>query len=116
MIVKRICTSLYSVIEGTREEMEHQFEEWQKFLGARGQCDAAQMQKAFVKGRELYTLITGTSKHRKLIPLMNRIGTKRNDISHFGFTDHTAAPDTLKKELRSLADAFREIQREWDMP
>ncbi len=116
MIVKRICTSLYSVIEGTCEEMEHQFEEWKKFLGARGQCEADQMQKAFEKGRELYVLITGNSKRKRLIPLMNRIGTKRNDISHFGFTDHTAAPDSLKKELRNLADAFREIQREWDMP
>ncbi len=74
------------------------------------------MQKAFEKGRELYALITGNSKRKRLIPLMNRIGTKRNDISHFGFTDHTAAPDSLKKELRNLADAFREIQREWDMP
>ncbi len=49
------------------------------------------------KGRDLYVMITGIEKHKKLIPLMNRIGTKRNDISHFGFTDHTAAPDSLKK-------------------
>ena len=116
MIVKRICTSLYSVIEGTCEEMEYQFEEWQKFLRARGQCDEEKKKKAFEKGRELYVMITGIEKHKKLIPLMNRIGTKRNDISHFGFTDHTAAPDSLKKELKSMADTFCEIQREWDIP
>ena len=60
-------------------------------------------------------MLVEQEKHKRLIKLMNKISSKRNDINHFGFTDHTATAGDLKKDLTALADEFKEIQRKWDM-
>lgn len=113
-VVKRLCTGLYYVIEKDRNEMDSRFAAWKAFMQ---QENFAQEQKeaAIRKGAELFHMLVEQEEHKRLIKLMNRISLKRNDINHFGFTDHTATAGDLKKDLTALADEFKEIQRKWDM-
>ena len=111
-VVKRLCTSLYDAIGRDRTEMNERYEAWRASLQS---PEEEQVKKGLDKGGRLFELITGSEEHRNLIKLMDRIGDKRNDISHFGFTNHTTTAENLKEELRTLTDEFRDILEEWDV-
>ena len=110
-VVKRLCTSLYDVIEKDRAQLDRRYGEWKASLQQRG---GKQAEEGLEKGGELFGLIVENECCRNLVKLMDKTSNKRNDISHFGFTDHTATADSLKNELENLADEFRRIQEEWD--
>lgn len=112
-IVKSLCVNLYDVIERSREEMNKKFEEWKISLLKEGRNDDRKNQRGIEKGGELFGLIVENERHRKLVRLMDQISNKRNDINHFGFTNHTAAAENLKRELEKEVAEFRKIQEEW---
>ncbi len=118
-VVKRLCSGLYNVVEKDREAMDRSFEDWKIFLqkaGERdGRIDNGQIQDGLEKGTELYEMIIGNVRHRKLLKLMDQIGNRRNDISHFGFTSSTAKAEILKDQLKIRTDEFKEIQKEWNL-
>lgn len=113
-VVKRLCSSLYDVIEGEPGILAGRLEEWKKQLRAHGGCDGETLSKALETGEILFGLITENTEHKKLVKLMDRLGTKRNDISHFGFTNQKATADNFKTELENMVNEFKNIQSEWD--
>lgn len=113
-VVKRLCTVLYDVITKNRGEMDKRFEEWKVSLQKEEKNGNGQSQRGIEKGAELYELLVESERHRELIRLIDQISNRRNDINHFGFTAHTAAAETLKKELEKGAAKFKKLQEEWD--
>lgn len=111
-VVKRLCTCLYRVYDKSREVLDTGLTEWKEGLEA---VNPEQQQVVLAKGEELFELLIGNEEHRKLIPLMNNIATKRNDISHFGFTVNTSTAKALKQDLEKMAGRFKEIQKQWDI-
>lgn len=110
-VIKRLCSSLYNVIEKDREEMNKRYDAWKKFVQAGNE---EQISEGLEKGEELYERILEKTKYRELVQFMNRISDKRNDISHFGFTDHTSTAEDLKKALGGMVKEFKVIQEKWD--
>ncbi|MDE7417105.1 MAG: TM1812 family CRISPR-associated protein [Lachnospiraceae bacterium] len=113
-VVKRLCTGLYYVIERDRSEADSKLAEWKAYI-QKEKSAQEQIETAMKKGTELFHMIVEKEEHKKFIKLMNTISLKRNDINHFGFTDHTATAGNLKKDLIILTGEFREIQKKWDV-
>lgn len=111
-VVKRLCTSLYDVIEKDRTTIRERYEDWRKYVQ---ESRRGPVKEGIEKGEKLLELIVENEEHRKLIQLMNRVSQKRNDISHFGFTGHTATAESLEKELKNLKKEFLQIQEKWDV-
>lgn len=107
-VVKRLCSGLYDIINVGDDEVEQKLGLWKESL-------QEEETGALEKGEELFKLLMEKEGHKEMLSLVNQISTKRNDISHFGFTNDTATAETLEADLQFYTKKFKKIVKKWDI-
>lgn len=113
-VVKRLCSTLFEVVREDRKEQERRFESWKSGLERADKGTDEERREGLKKGEELFGWIVEKEDAKKLVQLMNTIGIKRNDVSHFGFTSNSAKSVDLSRDLKVLAEDFKQLRKKWD--
>lgn len=114
-VVKRLCSAFFEVVRGERKEQEERFEEWKLGLQRENKDTEEERRRGLKKGEELFGWIVERENAKEMVQLMDKIGKKRNDVNHFGFTNGSAKAVDLSRDLRKLTENFKHLCEKWDV-